>query len=482
MDAWARIIRALGAEVITHALNVVNKLLLIPLFISVWGTELYGYWIVIVSSISWLTIGDLGAQVYYINSLTVLSETDQHKYNRTLTTGLYLFTAISSVIFLLVLGVYFSEVAPRFFGVPNSIYNDTNIVLLLLGIKISLSFINGYLLGIFRTIKRQATSVMVVNFILVLQFAMSVVALCNKSGIITLAAVEVIPIVISALFATIYLFNLNVMNFNTFSFLNFNSSIFKESIKPSFHFFIIQVSQILSTQGVIIALSRFSSPETIVVFSTLRTISNIVSQLLGMLTHSAWPEFTRYYSKLDYDSLLKVFKTIFSVTYFCGFLYLIGMEFLGEIFFTIWLSKKITFDSKMMFLLNTYVVLGICWKLSSSLLMATNNHREVSYIQLITNTISLVVFFLIGEQHGIHVAILSLIISHSVLLIVASYFCISVHFDERFRNYILKSSLLIVLLNSMSANRIGAVISLGLITIFGVYVVRKIQLDRRLKG
>jgi O-antigen/teichoic acid export membrane protein len=66
-----RLMRTFSLQSADLALRVLQQLIVVPVLIGHWGTELYQDWIVLFSAASFLTILDLGMQAYFVNSLLV---------------------------------------------------------------------------------------------------------------------------------------------------------------------------------------------------------------------------------------------------------------------------------------------------------------------------------------------------------------------------------------------------------------------------
>ena len=68
----SRALKSIGADALGQFLNVLTKLLLVPIFLKFWGSELYGEWLILFAWCSWFTIADLGGQLFFANKLTLI--------------------------------------------------------------------------------------------------------------------------------------------------------------------------------------------------------------------------------------------------------------------------------------------------------------------------------------------------------------------------------------------------------------------------
>lgn len=419
---WQRIWRAVGAETLGQILNFVIRLLLVPLFISTWGLENYGYWLTLTSLSSWISLSDLGGQLYYQNSMNIAwTQNKFEEFQTTLTSGLVFFFSIA-VGFTLIFGLLlFNLPFGEWFHYQTIGENIGNLIILIVAVKIILSLPYGIILGIFRIVEKQATSVMYVNLTLLIQLVLSVTALMLKGSMFLLAAIEIIPLIIVMFISAIHIKRLMPERFNFISAKHFSLDLIKTSIKPSFHFFIIQVSTSLIIQGCTLITARVLGPAEVVVFNSLRTVANMFSQFIGVLSHSAWPELTRLHAQKESRKLFDIYAHIANLLFIAGLTYFCFLNHWGDYLFKLWMGNKVEYFPMTMFLISLLVVLNSVWTFGSYMLMATNQHTDFSKSQLIVNFIALVLFGIGVKFYGLNAGIIGLVIGQSLPMTLVIY-------------------------------------------------------------
>ena len=65
-----RLIQGIGANFLGQVINVASRVLLVPLFLTAWGAQVYGEWLILSSVVAYLSLTDLGGQLYIVNRLT----------------------------------------------------------------------------------------------------------------------------------------------------------------------------------------------------------------------------------------------------------------------------------------------------------------------------------------------------------------------------------------------------------------------------
>src|SRR5215216_7477341 len=97
-----RFLKGLGAHYIGQIIILATQVLLPPLFLGVWGADVYGEWLVLSSFVAYLSLTDMGGQKYITNRLTkAYAQQDILLFRKILHTGLAIFVFMPLVVFLL---------------------------------------------------------------------------------------------------------------------------------------------------------------------------------------------------------------------------------------------------------------------------------------------------------------------------------------------------------------------------------------------
>lgn len=475
-----RIIRAINAEALGQGLVMCIRLLLIPLFISSWGIDKYGYWLTLTSVAAWIGLSDLGGQLYFVNKMTLAwTEKNFANFEKVLSSGIFFFTSSAFLVWaILSLAIWFFSVAESF-NIQTISSTEANVVLMIMAFKVLLSLPNGLLLAIFRATERQATSVMFVNLMLVVQLVSSCIGLTLKWGLIPLALIEILPTIVVFLPLKRYLKKTLPPEISLFRWKAIDKNFLKEALNPSLHFLSIQFSMTIIIQGSVLILARVMGPLEVVLFSSLRTVSNVLSQILGILAHSAWPEITKHYYEKKYALLFKIYSSVLNATAILGFIYLAFVIFFGEKLFQLWLNKTVSYDAHLMTLLGMYTVMNSIWTFAGYMLMATNQHKELAQYQLPINAIALFFFYLGLRMNGLDTAVIGLIVGHTLPMtfVVTRYLILKDMKVSAYYTFFVMAILFISFLALKSVYMSGLVI---IILTFLVFLFIKNHFDQRI--
>lgn len=417
-----RVMRSVGADAMGQMLNIGIRLMLVPLFLTTWGAESYGEWLILTAIAAWFGLGDLGGQLYFINRLTTEWVTGKlEQFQRTYSTGLLLFLGSSTILFMGVLiAVSYLPIA-EWLAIKSVNQTGVKIILLLMALRFLVALPIGLMLGVYRAIGIQATSVMYGNLMLLIQFVASAVALLNGGGMLLLAALEVLPFLLIFIVVVWDLRRRLPSEFKLFALGQADREIFRAAISPSLHFLGLQVSAAIMIQGSVLILARTLGPVEVAIFSSMRMVANVMSRFMGILAHAAWPELTRLASLEEHEKLAKLFNTILYLALFVGVCYVMVIVNFGQMLFTWWLNNTLSYDFWVMYLLSCQVVMNVMWTWGGNLLMATNHHGAYSKVQFTVNFLALVFFYWGAVKFGLLGAVVGLFACQSLPMMLIVY-------------------------------------------------------------
>jgi O-antigen/teichoic acid export membrane protein len=105
---FKRLCQGIGANFLGQIINIATKIVLVPLFLLAWGADIYGEWLLLSSMVAYLSLTEMGAQLYIVNRMTqAYAQRDNDQFRRILHTGLALFLIIPLAVFIIFIGVIF---------------------------------------------------------------------------------------------------------------------------------------------------------------------------------------------------------------------------------------------------------------------------------------------------------------------------------------------------------------------------------------
>lgn len=283
----------------------------ISITLDLLSTKIYGVWITLYTTISWLSFFDLGLGNGMRNLFAVNRAIGNQEKNKQLVSTSYIIV-LGIALILLIVGlpfVYYADIA-RFFNISDIAIPDLRCVLSLLVVVTSLQLITKLINSIFLADQKPALSSLIdcsgVVCSLLLLFILKdrlVGSLFNLALIITL------PTFIISFVVTLFAFNKNYRKLKP-SLKCFNLKISNKLINLGLRFFLIQLSALIILQGSNIIILKFIGAEEVSVFSLVYKYFNVIVTIFTLVLTPYWSFFTDSYAKNNYSQIKQGFKQL----------------------------------------------------------------------------------------------------------------------------------------------------------------------------
>ena len=397
----SRVLRGVGANVVAQVIGTVSRVLAVPLFLSAWGADVYGEWLLLSSFAAYLTLTDLGGQLYIVNRLTqAYAHRDLRTLRMVLHTGLALFAALAVLAFVLFMAGVALVPPESFLQITRTEHRTVLLVLGVLAFQICLSLPYGLILGVYRAVGMLPRSVMLSNVSLALQFVLTVAALWAGAGMVTVAVLQVVPLIVVLLYPLRDL-SRRFPEIGLLSFTDVDLGTGKTFLRPSSQFFLIQGARAVSLHGTVLIVGSLLGQSAVVLFTSFRTMGNVMQGVLGLLVNASWPEITRLDSIRDTRRLRDLFLIISRSTMLVAVAVSAALHLWGEQLFSLWLGDHVEYSQALMDLMLVYLVQTSFWTVASYLLMATNAHRGLSRVLSASAPLSIGLAYVGGEHFGL---------------------------------------------------------------------------------
>ncbi len=376
-----RILKMLGALSTSMGLTLATQLLLPPAFLHAYGVSLYGEWLVLSGTLSYLATLNFGITTYATNELTILRKREEMGNYRELqgsTLALLLCMvclglAMTATVFFLPLGrlLHLSRIAPRDIA-PTAFF---------LGLLMMVNILAGYYNNLFMVVEKAhrglswgiarafaGTSTCFILALLRLSFPMLAFGQLTAIVLVTLLSIYDLKRQLGHL-----PLGLQGANWKTA----------KATLRPSGLFAMIFAQQFLVFQVPVNILQWILGPTVVVLFSTSRTILSSARQLLSPITNAVAPEVTFSFAKGEMKKMLMIFHHSEKIVFAGIPIANLGAYLLSPILVRVWLHRPFLFNS------SIYALMALV-----SAAMSMRDHKQ--FFQFSTNThrrLSVIVFF-----------------------------------------------------------------------------------------
>ena len=283
----------------------------ISITLDLLSTKIYGVWITLYTTISWLSFFDLGLGNGMRNLFAVNRAIGNQEKNKQLVSTSYIIV-LGIALILLIVGlpfVYYADIA-RFFNISDIAIPDLRCVLSLLVVVTSLQLITKLINSIFLADQKPAFSSLIdCSGVVCSLFLLFILKDRLAGSLFNLALIITLPTFIISVCVTLYAFNKHYRKLKP-SLKYFNLKISNKLINLGLRFFLIQLSALIILQGSNIIILKFIGAEEVSVFSLVYKYFNVIVTIFTLVLTPYWSFFTDSYAKNNYNQLKKGFKQL----------------------------------------------------------------------------------------------------------------------------------------------------------------------------
>ena len=368
--------------------RMVEQIFLIPFFISFWGVERYGDWIILTAISSFFTMSNVGLNSATANCFAIAYAQEKYKECQTLLANNYILLFVIS--FIAILGTFFFvnsfnivkilglHVIPRF---------SANMVFVILIIEVFLLMYTGLLNSIYRARSLASRGTFLDRTAMLLSSISIILGLYLHLSFECIVLVKIFPTCILLCFKywdTKRLFKYRI------SLSLFDKKKFKDLVLPSLSFMCFPIGGSILFQGFTLVVNRFYGVNMMVLFNTTRTMVNFVKSLVNTINFSVEPEFSLAYGKKDYLRMRRIHRYSISLSSVLCLCVTFVLLLLGQYIYEIWTKGQIEFNQSLMFVFMIVVLFDNLWTTSSVTLKATNNHTKLGIFYLLSTIFSII--------------------------------------------------------------------------------------------
>lgn len=326
--------------VIVKIITIVASLLLIPITIKYVSPSDYGIWLVISSTIAWMSLFDIGVNNGLRNRLSEsLAKNDIIQSKKLVSTTYALLLIIFiPLLFLLMAGNYFVDWA-SLFNLPTQKQQNLKVVAAILiayfCVRFILSTVNTVLLATQNSAQAAYSGLFEQLSLLVLVYVISK----TLNGSLESLALAVFLSSLSVLITyNIWVFGGKYKNIAP-SISEVDLGLSKGLLSLGLKFFVIQIAGIIQFQTANIILIRNFGPTEVTEYNVAVKYFSIMPMIMGILLAPIWSAVTDAYAKQDYDWIHKTVSKYnkFALMVIClG----IGMLFFSQIAYKTWINDE----------------------------------------------------------------------------------------------------------------------------------------------
>lgn len=400
-------VRNFSSTLLNRVVSIISQILIIPIFVNLWGKEYYGEWLILCTLPNYLYASDFGINATVTNKICFLVAQDKRKEAMELFKSTNMASLLLAILFcsLYVISSYIFNWA-KLMSIKLFDESIVEYTLFFLIVSVFSYFFFGLILGIYRAEGRFDKYMNFVTIIQVLDLIALLLNLYFEGSILSIAIFSFIIRLVLCSYITIDIQN-------KYLWFTFGFSKKMKPIVPllpaSLYYMIITVGQGLLIQGTTFFIGTQLGAATLVTFNTIRTLVNSIKSLIGTFYSSFLPNFTVMVAQNQYASAQKLFKNMFFLTLIFTLMFVIIYYFLGEIILFYWTKGKVSLQQPFF---NYMLLVAFINTLSSciyTVLNATNENKMLGIFGTIISLCTMVILYFNVTSGLTFVAIILLI-------------------------------------------------------------------------
>jgi O-antigen/teichoic acid export membrane protein len=382
MSIYKSIAKNYASNSIGLGINFLNQIVMVPLFISLWGVTKYADWILIAAFSSFFTMADMGLNTYTTNEFVVKYQQKEYFTCLKLWANTFLYiTVVGGVIILLSVIIAFTAGFKGLLQVSVFSGFETSLIFILLLTKIFMAMCSGTYHGVFRSVSYTHVSNMIENAVKFFEVLILFVGIWCEINVLIIVAAYLVPVCISIIYKHIYVrrwFKLK------FSFKLIDLPLLKTFVKPSAAFMLMPLGYAISNQGMIFVVNALLGPIVLVLFTTTRTLVNFLRAVMNLLAWSMCPEISVAYGKKNLPTISRLYHRSFIITFVLSLVCIVLLIFFGEPIYLVWIRHAMSFESGFFYAMLVVLLVSCLWSIAAIIPLSTNNHNSFTVAFLIT--------------------------------------------------------------------------------------------------
>lgn len=405
-------------------LSVAFQLISVPICLKYWGAENYGNWLTLFAAFMLIRSLDTGYVTYVGNTLNYLYHQDQRALREHLASSITGIAVIGTLQLLIGVAAIFSGRFVMLLGVSpeHAVEHQSGLALLVL---ISTWALSGSYLGIVHRLLIPAGMMYQAAW-----WSMGM-QVSQFSGIVLAAILHFDMLEASLLFAfiqfSIYLASAIYIRQKLPAYYPWwQGCIPHTGFKDLIRSMLISASNIIqqgTTNGTLLLVSALSGPALVPVFTTVRTLANLWTNVTNVLSSPLLPDVVRYHAKGEGHKIVCVSEAYWVLVGTTVNLGVLISYSLIEPMYRYWTSHMVVLDKRLMCLLLGSVVLSNAGSLISAYLNGINSLRISLVASVVRGVFSVGVGYLLFLHFGLAGLGMGILCGELlVLLVMGRYF------------------------------------------------------------
>jgi O-antigen/teichoic acid export membrane protein len=396
-----RIVKLFFTSVTSQGIAIVVQLVIPPFFLRFYtnGIEVYGEWIALSASITYLETLNYGIQTFANNQMTILYSGGEVAAAKALQSSAFRLLLLLLLVFVVGgLCVFLVPIA-SLLKLTRVSARAASLTLYLLVIQMAVNMMFSFLTNSYMAVGKLHRGGHWWNVQRLFTVLLMAVALAFRSPFPVLAAVQLASLLI---FLALVFFDVRrtapvLMPSLRYADWHQVAAI----LKPSGHFGLISIAGFLTWQGPVLLIQLVLGPAAAGLFALVRVVFQMSRQILSIASSIIGQDITLLFGQRNWQQLRRLYELSERIVLFLVPVVSIGSLLVCPILFTIWLHKRSLYEPLLCILMAIIsAVLGVK-EHKTQFQSASNRHQELSFFILPGYAIMLLVSYFVMKRFGL---------------------------------------------------------------------------------
>ena len=391
-----------------------------PLMILIWGADLFGIWIFLISIPSMFLLFNIQFNDAAIQQITIHQSRNEYKKANIYFSNSIVFIIFNLLIFNGLILFYFFNFEHNFNTLNNFNKEDLKIIISLLIISINLKIIEGifhtgiYSQGKLNILFNLSTSYDFLSKLLIVFLGFIYNSLIYASIVILLFS-------LISLLVHIYYFS-NINKILKLSLKQFSKKIIKKIFILSIGHNAERISFLLKQAGLIILIGKFYDPYVVAYVSTTFTLFYFFpKRLFGRISNVYIFELANLFGKKNIKLLKSKLKFFLKYNFFFITIFSVFSVFIGPIIYKIWTNYNYQIIYFLFFLIIIDAFIEVVKISLFTIFKSLNNFVQLGLIDMMSTSFGFVIFYIMLELktfNSFSISYIFVVLSNSAILIL----------------------------------------------------------------
>lgn len=385
-----RAVKVASVTWLSSILTIGMQLVTVPICLQYWGKESYGTWLALFSVVALLQTTGTGFVNYVGNQLNLLYHKDQISLKVTLASSLVGILILAGIQLLLVVVIIGFNILPGLIGTAKSGLASQNANWSFLVLAGSWLLGRFYVGIIHRLLIPTGLMYEAAWWALASQLSLSITVIVSAFFRFTLLQTSVFFALIQSLFA-----------FASASYIRFKlpqyypwwqGSRFANGLRDLLRSIPLTVGGLLqqgTSSGLIILVSVVSGAAAVPVFTTVRTLTNLWTNITNVLTTPLLPDVVRFHAKGEGSKLLAVHEAHGVIVGATVNISILLAYPLVEPLYNYWTNKAVALERDLLTTLLASISLMNLGAMMNTFLTGINHQQSILYTTIVRSSVSL---------------------------------------------------------------------------------------------